>query len=136
MIEISKAAIAEIVRMQSVREQNTSKFRIGFASGGCDDFHYTIDLIDAISERDRVYDINGVSVSIDLQQLGYFDNLKLDYSEDLMGGGFRFQNPLATTVCGCGNSFSMVNTSLRDATRTTTLSTSGESESERWQLPT
>ena len=137
MIEISKAAIAEIVRMQSVREQNTSKFRIGFASGGCGDFYYTIDLIDSISDRvgvgdslplgtasleeNRVCEIDGVAVSIDLQQLAYFDNLKLDYSEDLMGGGFRFQNPLATSVCGCGNSFSMVN---------------GESDSERWQLPT
>jgi iron-sulfur cluster assembly protein len=121
MIEISKAAIAEIVRMQTVREQNTSKFRIGFASGGCNDFYYTIDLIDSISDRDGVYEVNGVSVSIDLQQLAYLDNLKLDYSEDLMGGGFRFQNPLATSVCGCGNSFSIVN---------------GESQSERWQLPT
>ena len=137
MIEISQAAIAEIVRMQTVRDQNTSKFQIGFASGGCNDFYYTIDLVDGISDRvgvgdslplgtaslkeNRVYQINAISVSIDLQQLAYLDNLKLDYSEDLMGGGFRFQNPLATSVCGCGNSFSMVN---------------GESESERWQLPT
>jgi iron-sulfur cluster assembly protein len=121
MIEISPAAMAEIVRMQTVREQSTSKFQIGFASGGCNDFYYTIDLVDSISDRDRVYEVNGVSVSIDLQQLAYLDNLKLDYSEDLMGGGFRFQNPLATSVCGCGNSFSMLKV---------------ESESERWQLPT
>jgi iron-sulfur cluster assembly protein len=121
MIEISQAAIAEIVRMQTMRDRNTSKFQIGFASGGCNDFYYTIDLVESSSDRDRVYEIDGVSVSIDLQQLGYFDNLKLDYSEDLMGGGFRFQNPLAISVCGCGNSFSMLNV---------------ESESERWQLPT
>ena len=129
MIEISQAAIAEIVRMQTVRDQNTSKFQIGFASGGCNDFYYTIDLVDAISDRvgeaslkeNRVYQINGISVLIDLQQLAYLDNLKLDYSEDLMGGGFRFQNPLAASVCGCGNSFSMMD---------------GESGSERWQLPT
>ena len=137
MIEISQAAIAEIVRMQTVRDRNTSKFQIGFASGGCNDFHYTIDLVDTISdcvgvgdslplgtaalEENRVYQIEGISVSIDLQQLAYLDNLKLDYSEDLMGGGFRFQNPLAASVCGCGNSFSMVNVDL---------------ETERWQLPT
>jgi iron-sulfur cluster assembly protein len=127
MIEISKAAIAEIVRMQTVREQNTSKFRIGFASGGCNDFYYTIELVDSISDRDGIYDVNGVSVSIDRQQLAYLNNLKLDYSEDLMGGGFRFQNSLATSVCGCGNSFSMVNTFTKvNASRTTPLSTSGE----------
>jgi iron-sulfur cluster assembly protein len=109
MIEISKAAIAEIERMQTVREQTDRKFRIGFANGGCEEFYYTIDLVDSIDDRDRVYQVNGVAVSIDPQQLGYLHHLKLDYSEDLMGGGFRFQNPLATSVCGCGNSFSMLN---------------------------
>jgi iron-sulfur cluster assembly protein len=121
MMEISKAAISEIKRMQTVREQTTSNFHIGFASGGCKDFYYTIDLVDSILASDGVYDVNGISVSIDPHQLGYLENLKLDYSEDLMGGGFRFQNPLATSVCGCGNSFSMLNV---------------ESESARWQLPT
>jgi iron-sulfur cluster assembly accessory protein len=33
--------------------------------------------------------------------------LQIDYSEDLMGGGFRFQNPNATANCGCGNSFAI-----------------------------
>jgi iron-sulfur cluster assembly protein len=120
MIEVSKAAISEIKRMQIVREQPTSKFRIGFASGGCQDFYYTIDLVDSIDDNDApVYEIDGVFVSIDPQQSNYLDQLKLDYSEDLMGGGFRFQNPLSTNICGCGNGFSMLT-----------------SESQRWQLPT
>jgi iron-sulfur cluster assembly protein len=119
MMEISKAAIAEIDRIKAVRDRTDSKFRIGFTNGGCKDFYYTIDLIDSIADTDRVYQIGGVAVSIDPQHLAYLDHLKLDYSEDLMGGGFRFQNPLASSVCGCGNSFSMLNV-----------------ESERWQLPT
>jgi iron-sulfur cluster assembly protein len=105
MIEISKAAIAEINRMQKVREQPTSKFKIGFTSGGCQDFYYTIDLVDSVEDEESVWEIGGISVSIDPQQIGYLYNLKLDYSEDLMGGGFRFQNSIATSVCGCGNSF-------------------------------
>jgi iron-sulfur cluster assembly protein len=127
MIEISKAAIAEIERMQAVRDcrrqiegqRRDSKFRVGFATGGCENFHYTIDLVDSIADNDRVYEVGGLSVLIDRQHLGYLENLKLDYSEDLMGGGFRFENPLATNVCGCGNSFSIAHV-----------------ESERWQLPT
>jgi iron-sulfur cluster assembly protein len=121
MIEISKAAISEINRMQTVRAQTTSHFRLGFASGGCKDFYYTIDLVDSIKDNGRVYQIDDISVSIDPHQSGYLDNLKLDYSEDLMGGGFRFQNSLATDVCGCGNSFSML---------------AVESGAARWQLPT
>ena len=119
MIEISKAAIAEIQRMQTVRDRSDSSFRIGFTNGGCENFYYSIDLTDSIGVGDRVDRVHGISVAIDLQQLPYLEHLKLDYSEDLMGGGFRFENPLATSVCGCGNSFAIANV-----------------ESERWQLPT
>jgi iron-sulfur cluster assembly protein len=119
MIEISKAAIAEIHRMQTVRDRLESKFRVSFTNGGCENFYYTIDLTDSISKTDRVYEVGGISVLIDRQHLGYLENLKLDYSEDLMGGGFRFENAQATSICGCGNSFSIAHV-----------------ESERWQLPT
>ena len=108
MIEISSSAVAEIKRMQTVRQRTDSKFRLGLSSGGCKEFYYTIDLEDTIAHDDRVYEVGGVSVLIDCQQLQYLDSLKLDYSEDLMGGGFRFQNPHAVSVCGCGNSFSTV----------------------------
>jgi len=46
-------------------------------------------------------------VVIDDQSLDYINGLMLDYSEDLMGGGFRFHNPNAKHSCGCGNSFSV-----------------------------
>ncbi|WP_309734025.1 iron-sulfur cluster assembly accessory protein [Chamaesiphon sp. OTE_75_metabat_556] len=118
-MEISKAAIAEIHRMQSVRQRFDCKFRIGFTPGGCEHFYYSVDLTDAIAADDRLLEVNGIAVVIDRQQLAHLERLKLDYSEDLMGGGFRFENPIATHVCGCGNSFAIANV-----------------ESERWQLPT
>lgn len=119
MIEISKAALSEIKRMQKVRERADSKLRLGIATGGCKDMYYTIDFTNAVASEDIAYETNGISVVIDRQHLTYLDRLKLDYSEDLMGGGFRFQNPQAASVCGCGNSFSVTNL-----------------ETERWQLPT
>jgi iron-sulfur cluster assembly protein len=119
MIEISKAALSEIERMQKVRDRTDSTLRLGIATGGCKDIYYTIDFASSIAPEDITYETNGISVVIDRQHLAYLDRLKLDYSEDLMGGGFRFQNPQAASVCGCGNSFSIVNV-----------------ETERWQLPT
>jgi iron-sulfur cluster assembly protein len=29
----------------------------------------------------------------------------IDYVDNLMGGGFRIENPNAVTSCGCGQSF-------------------------------
>ena len=57
--------------------------------------------------NDRVYDYGQVKVVVDSLQLNYLNGLILDYSEDLMGGGFRFNNPNAKVACGCGNSFSV-----------------------------
>ncbi len=119
MIEISKAARSEIERMLEVRDRTDRKLRLGVASGGCKDVYYTIEFASSTAPEDIVYEINGISLLVDRQHLAYLDRLKLDYSEDLMGGGFRFQNPQAAIVCGCGNSFSIAH-----------------ADAERWQLPT
>ena len=109
MIEISKSAIGEVQRMQRVHQQTNAKFRIGLAEGGCKSFYYTIDLQDSIDPNFTIHELGGISIAIDPQHLQYLDRLKLDYCEDLMGGGFRFENPAATSVCGCGNSFDVAN---------------------------
>ncbi|MBD0303495.1 MAG: iron-sulfur cluster assembly accessory protein, partial [Tolypothrix sp. T3-bin4] len=49
---------------------------------------------------------NNVQIVIDTNSYNQINGLTIDYSEDLMGGAFRFQNPQAVATCGCGNSFS------------------------------
>lgn len=105
MIQLSKAAASEIKRLQMHRRQSQAKLRLSVQAGGCADFYYTIDFDEAISQGDRVYDCHHIQVVVDSQSLNYLTGLTLDYSEDLMGGGFRFHNPNAVESCGCGNSF-------------------------------
>lgn len=106
MIHLSQAATREIKRMQSKR-QKAERLRIRVQLGGCEGLFYSIDFEDTVNESDRLYDCDGISVIIDEQSLTYLPELSLDYSEDLMGGAFRFHNPQALTSCGCGNSFSI-----------------------------
>jgi iron-sulfur cluster assembly protein len=35
----------------------------------------------------------------------YLSGATIDYVEDLMGGGFKIENPNAVSSCGCGHSF-------------------------------
>ena len=35
----------------------------------------------------------------------YLSNATIDYEDNLMGGGFRIDNPNAVSTCGCGHSF-------------------------------
>ncbi|VEP12486.1 conserved hypothetical protein [Hyella patelloides LEGE 07179] len=106
MIEISQAAAQEIARIQSTRHKPDSKLRLKVEQGGCSGLFYCLDLESQANQQDRCFDSNGISVVIDPQSYIYLDGTKLDYAEDLMGGGFRFQNPNAAKTCGCGISFS------------------------------
>lgn len=42
---------------------------------------------------------------VDPKSLLFLFGLQLDYSDELIGGGFKFVNPNAETSCGCGKSF-------------------------------
>ena len=48
---------------------------------------------------------NGVRFFIDSRSHLYLDGTEIDYVDDIMGSGFKFNNPNATGSCGCGESF-------------------------------
>jgi iron-sulfur cluster assembly accessory protein len=106
MIHLSPAAASEIGRLKSKQQPNTL-FRLTVKTGGCSGWFYDMSFDEIIKAEDQVFDLNGMQVVIDAHSQNYLQGLTLDYSEDLMGGGFRFHNPIAITICGCGNSFAI-----------------------------
>ncbi|EAZ90567.1 HesB/IscA family protein [Crocosphaera chwakensis] len=110
MVELTSAAIKEIKRMQNSRQKPNSYFRLGVKPGGCGGLYYTFDLSENKESSDHLHTIEDISLLIDEQSLNYLSDLRLDYAEDLMGGGFRFHNPLITTSCRCGLSFTIKET--------------------------
>jgi iron-sulfur cluster assembly accessory protein len=107
MIHLSQAALREVYRLRGKYSHPTAVFRLGVQPGGCSDLHYTLQFDLAALPEDHVWNCEGLQVVVDPQSLSYVDGLTLDYTEDLMGGGFRFHNPGAASYCGCGNSFSV-----------------------------
>ena len=105
MIYLSQTAANEVKRLQKSRGKSNSYFRLGVKSGGCSEFFYTLDLTETSLSGDLVIESEDIKIVVDEASLPYLENLKLDYAEDLMGGGFRFSNPNATNPCSCGLSF-------------------------------
>jgi iron-sulfur cluster assembly protein len=105
MITISLAAIKEISRLKSKLSNSETLFRLQVEPGGCSGWIYKLNF-DLPTQGDRLYQSNGIDILVDSSSTEYLNGLTLDYSEDLMGGAFRFHNPNAVTFCGCGNSFS------------------------------
>ncbi len=108
MIHLSPAAASEIVRIKSKQQPNVL-FRLAVKSGGCSGLFYDMSFDQAIKLGDQVFQFDEIQVIIDGKSLNQLNGLTLDYSEDLMGGGFRFHNPQAIATCTCGNSFSISN---------------------------
>jgi iron-sulfur cluster assembly accessory protein len=107
MIHLSKTAAQEVKRLKSKNPNSNVVFRLGVESIGCSGLSYTMKFDAATTPEDAVCESEGIQIAIDLQQLKYLNELTIDYSEDLMGGGFRFQNPNAAQNCSCGNSFAV-----------------------------
>ena len=105
-----------IEQISSLLKNQTDKkaLRVGVRSGGCSGMSYTMDFIggDEISSDDKVYDYSLKSeqtfkVVCDPKSLLYIYGMQLDFSKDLIGGGFNFVNPNASQTCGCGSSFAV-----------------------------
>jgi iron-sulfur cluster assembly protein len=58
-----------------------------------------------IREEDSLIEQDGFTMVCDPKSLLYLFGMQLDYSDALIGGGFNFQNPNASSTCGCGKSF-------------------------------
>jgi iron-sulfur cluster assembly protein len=107
MISLSPTATSEIKRMQSKQQKSNIWFRLTVKPGGCSGLFYDMSFAETLADTEQTFNCNGIQVAIALESLNYLDGITLDYSEDLVGGAFRFHNPQATSTCGCGNSFSI-----------------------------
>ncbi len=72
------------------------------------DWYYNLSFIAKSELGDRPTQIcESIEYIVLAPSLTLLDGLHIDYSNDLMGGGFRFSNPNAAQTCGCGTSFSV-----------------------------
>ena len=107
MIQLTESAQKEVKRLLADHKKPEAFLRAAVKTGGCSGFSYDAQFDDKITEHDRVFDNNGVKVVSDIKSLLYLDGMTIDYSGELVGGGFRFLNPKATGTCGCGTSFTV-----------------------------
>ena len=108
-VNLSEAAakeIKEIIKQQSLPEGET-KLRVGVKGGGCSGFSYMLDLTEEpATDADEQLECHGVKILIDQKSYLYLNGVEIDFKDEVMGRGFVFKNPNATSTCGCGSSFS------------------------------
>ena len=58
-------------------------------------------------DNDKVIKEGDLELVIPFSSFVYLLGTKIDFSDDLLNGGFKFSNPQANRTCGCGTSFSV-----------------------------
>ena len=112
IIRIKPRAMSRLVELKSKRDvpdDDPLILRMGVRNGGCSGLSYVMDFstADEITDEDEVdeYRTEGIRCVVDAKSVLYLYGLELDYSDELIGGGFKFFNPNAEESCGCGSSF-------------------------------
>jgi iron-sulfur cluster assembly protein len=104
--EKAATEIKKIVKEQGLPDTET-RLRVGVKGGGCSGFSYMLDLTEEPKgEMDEEMDSNGVKILVDMKSYLYLNGTEIDFKDEVMGRGFVFKNPNATSSCGCGSSFS------------------------------
>ena len=85
----------------------TPLLRISVEGGGCSGFQYKFDLVADKAGDDLVLEKAGATVLIDPVSAQYMEGSEIDFVDDLMGAAFKIKNPVASSSCGCGTSFSI-----------------------------
>ncbi|MEM9837198.1 MAG: iron-sulfur cluster assembly accessory protein [Bacteroidota bacterium] len=105
-IQITPAAIEQLQRIR--REKNVADelgLRVGVRGGGCSGFEYQLGF-DLPQDDDQQFDIGGIKVLLKPGHALYLLGMEIDWATGLDNRGFAFNNPNATSTCGCGTSFS------------------------------
>ena len=106
MITLTDRAATELKDLMTSQNKASAALRVWVAGGGCSGLSYGMALDENEPEADdKVFETDGVKLFVDTLSLGYMEGSSVDYVDDVLGGGFKIENPNATSSCGCGSSF-------------------------------
>ena len=98
-----------VQRIKSLKAEKSLGEEVGLrvfvAGGGCSGMQYGMAFDPNPQESDHLVRLDGVTLIVDPVSLPYLAGASIDFVDNLMGGGFRIDNPNAVSTCGCGQSF-------------------------------
>ena len=105
IISISDSAIEQLKTIYET--QNNRILKIAVDGKGCSGYSYDMEFVDNESDGDEIIERDGIRVAVDKTAVLYLIGTTLDYKSSLMEQGFKFLNPNAISMCGCGKSFAV-----------------------------
>lgn len=106
LVRLTEPAGRKIATL-AAREGQGGYLRIAITGGGCNGLSYRMKFVPEPRPGDILVRSSGAQVVVDPKTALYLKGTVLDYSDRLIGGGFKYTNPNAKASCSCGESFNV-----------------------------
>ncbi len=106
LVRLTAAAGVKVAALMA-RDREGDYLRIAITGGGCNGLSYKLRFAAEPKRGDILVRTAGIPVLVDVKTALYLKGTVVDYSDKMIGGGFKFTNPNAKASCSCGESFSV-----------------------------
>jgi len=106
LVRVTLAAAQKLVQLMD-REGKGDFLRIRITGGGCNGLSYKMKFVEQGKAGDIGVMSEGIGLLVDSKTALYLRGTTLEFSDKLVGGGFKFSNPNAKASCSCGESFNL-----------------------------
>jgi iron-sulfur cluster assembly protein len=106
LVRVTLAAAQKLVQLMD-REGSGDFLRIRITGGGCNGLSYKMKFVEQGKAGDIGVMSEGIGLLVDSKTALYLRGTTLEFSDKLVGGGFKFSNPNAKASCSCGESFNL-----------------------------
>ena len=106
-ISVTPQASERIKKSMKIEDKENWGLRMSVEQGGCSGMSYKMSFDEKRGEQDKVFESSGLTIFCDINSWLYVRGIEVDFSDDMLNGGFKIHNPNANRSCGCGTSFSV-----------------------------
>lgn len=106
-ISVTSRAAEKAIELARREGHSEPYLRLRVTAGGCSGFSYKLTFEQGQAEGDAVLEAHGLKVLVDAKSLPIVAGSTLEFSDAMLGGGFKVNNPQAVHECACGESFSI-----------------------------
>ncbi len=104
VMTLTDAAAQRVKQIMANSDDNVVGLRIGIKKGGCAGMEYTMEYASEQQQHEEVVEDKDVKILIEPKAILFLLGTEMDYRTEKLSSGFVFNNPNATSACGCGES--------------------------------
>ena len=107
ILTVTKEASSQLKKIIESAPSGTIGVIVGVDKTGCNGHSYKLDFGNSsVLKNFEIIDQDGAKILIDPKATMFLLGSIMDYRQDKLASRFVFNNPNASTTCGCGSSFS------------------------------